>query len=134
MGEIHITIDGKPVTAAEGTTILLAAGRAGIRVPFLCWSPGQPTQSSCGLCAVEVEGFDRLVPACSTPVAEGMVILTESEDIHDLRRSVIEVMFGDDVHDCETCHRNGSCTLQNFLKRYHLTRPTVEEVLEALGL
>lgn len=132
MNDVHLTINGQPVTACEGTTILLAAGRSGIRIPFLCWSPAQNSHSNCGLCVVEIEGSDRLVPACSTVVTEGMVIRTDSEDIQDMRRSVIEVMFGDDVHDCEKCHRKGNCSVQIFLARYHLTTPTVDEILNAL--
>lgn len=134
MKDVNLTINGQRVTVSPGASILLAAGRSGIRIPFLCWSPTQSSHSNCGLCVVEVQGFDRLVPACSTPVAEGMVIQTDSEDIQDLRRAVIETMFGDDVHDCENCHRNGSCSLQYFLRRYHLTSPTVDEILHALDL
>lgn len=134
MKKIELIINGQPVTSTEGKTILAAAAKAGIKIPFLCCQPGQKTQSNCGLCVVEVEGVDRLMPACTTPAAEGMIIQTETEDIQDMRRTVIEIMFGDDVHDCDSCHRNGSCTLQNFLKRYQLTKPSVEEIFSALGL
>lgn len=134
MNDIQLTIDGQSLNCTEGTTILVAAAKAGIQIPFLCWQPGKNTQSNCGLCVVEVEGSDRLVPACSTPAADRMVILTDTEDIQDMRRNVIEIMFGDDVHDCDNCHRNGSCNLQTFLKRYQLSRPSVEEIFTALGL
>lgn len=134
MKKINLTINDQLITADEGTTILIAASKAGIKIPFLCWQPGQKTDGTCGLCVVEVEGIDRLVPSCSTAVAEGMIILTDTEDILDMRRNVIEIMFGDDVHDCDTCHRNGDCSLQRFLNRYHLSKPSLEEIFNALGL
>lgn len=134
MSEIHLKIDNQPISAPEGTTILIAAAKAGIKIPFLCWVPGTDTKSNCGLCVVEAEGCDRLIPACATPISENMEILTNTEDILDMRRNVIEAMFGDDVHDCEICHRNGNCSLQVFLKRYQLNKPTAEDVCNALGL
>ncbi len=134
MTEIHLNINHQAINAPEGTTILAAAGRAGIKIPFLCWSPGQKIQGTCGLCVVEVAGMDRLVPACSTAICEGMEVLTNTEDAVDMRRNVIEIMFGDDVHDCEKCHRDGNCSLQIFMKRYQLKKPTLEEIFSALGI
>lgn len=134
MKNIELTIDGQPITATEGTTILSAAAKAGIKIPFLCWQPGQKTKSNCGLCVVEADAFDRLLPACATPIAEGMNIRTDTEDLKEMRRTVIEIMFGDDVHDCDRCHRSGACSIQNFLKRYQLTKPSIEEIFSALEL
>ncbi|MDK9711917.1 2Fe-2S iron-sulfur cluster-binding protein [Acidaminobacter sp.] len=134
MDQIHLSVNDQPVTTSKGDTILAAASQAGITIPFLCWQPGQKTHGNCGLCVVQIEGTDRLSPACSTLASEGMVIRTETEDILEMRRNVIEIMFGDDVHDCGSCHRNGNCTLQNFLNRYHLSKPNLEEIFTALGL
>src|SRR6266536_3894662 len=84
-----ITIDGRAITAGADATILEAARTAGVDIPTLCWYPKLPIVGNCRICLVSVEGQGKLVPACATPAAEGMVVQTESEPAVENRRSVL---------------------------------------------
>jgi len=114
--EVHLTIDGREVTAPKGTTIFLAARRAGIDIPHLCYDPdlGLEPTSSCRLCLVEVSGARTPVPSCSYPVAPGMVVRTETPALQAHRRMVIELALSDHPHDCLTCEKSGTCALQQY--------------------
>src|SRR6266536_3022851 len=85
----RLTINGTSVAADEGRTILDAARTAGIDIPTLCWYPKLPIVGNCRICLVSVEGQGKLVPACATPAAEGIVVQTESEPAVENRRSVL---------------------------------------------
>ncbi|MGB2781423.1 MAG: formate dehydrogenase subunit alpha [Phycisphaerae bacterium] len=114
--DITLTIDGRAVTATPGETIFLAARRAGIDIPHLCYDPAlglEPT-SSCRLCLVEVSGARGPVPACSYPAAAGMVVRTETPALREHRRMVIELALSDHPHDCLTCEKSGACALQQY--------------------
>jgi predicted molibdopterin-dependent oxidoreductase YjgC len=87
-----LTIDGRPVEVEGGTTILGACTAAGIETPTICWSPNLTPVNVCRVCVVEVEGSRPLVPACSRPVEEGMVVLTDSERVRHSRRMVLEFL------------------------------------------
>ena len=97
---LKVTIDGRPLEVEEGATILDAAQRVGIEIPTLCYLEGLAPVSSCFLCAVQVEGRPNLSPACSMPVADGMVVTTDSEDIRAARKMALELMLSDHVGDC----------------------------------
>ena len=97
---LKVTIDGRPLEVEEGATILDAARRLGIEIPTLCYLEGLEPVSSCFLCAVQVEGRPNLSPACSMPVADGMVVTTDSEDIRAARKMALELMLSDHVGDC----------------------------------
>ena len=88
-----LTIDGKPITAEEGTTVLQAADEAGIRIPTLCHLDGVYDVGACRLCLIEVAGIPKLLPACTTKVAEGMDINTDSERLRKYRRMTLELIF-----------------------------------------
>ena len=96
-----LSINGQNVTVKPGTTILEAAGRLGISIPTLCYREGHPPNVSCMLCAVAVEGTSRLVAACATPAEDGMIIQTDTPDVHDNRRIVLELMLSHHTGDCE---------------------------------
>ncbi|MBZ5582988.1 MAG: FAD-dependent oxidoreductase [Acidobacteriia bacterium] len=97
---ITLTIDGRPVTVEEGTTLLAAAQRLGIRIPTLCHVPGIEPASSCFVCAVQIDGRRNLSPACSMPAAEGMVVATDSPSVRAARRIALELLLSDHAGEC----------------------------------
>lgn len=112
---ITLTIDGIKVQAEEGETILQAAKRAGIRIPTLCYLEGLSPRGSCRLCLVEVRNWGgRLVPACATPVQEGLEVVANSPRLRELRRTILEMLFVERNHICAFCVSNGHCELQDL--------------------
>src|SRR5690349_14719584 len=109
-----LTIDGKLISAREGETILEAAGEAGIAIPTLCHLDGLSDVGACRLCLVEVAGSTKLQPACVTRVVEGMEVVTNSEQLRDHRRMIVELLFAERNHVCSVCVANGHCELQDL--------------------
>jgi len=97
---VKLNIDGKPVEAEPGATVLEAARRVGIEIPTLCHGQGLEPVGSCFLCVVEVEGRSRLVPSCVCQVEEGMVVRTRTEQVASARRSALELLLSDHAGDC----------------------------------
>lgn len=89
---IRLTVDGRDREVAEGTTLLGACTEAGIDTPTICWAPNLTPVNVCRVCVVEVEGSRALVPACSRPAEDGMVVLTDSERVRHSRRIVLEFL------------------------------------------
>ncbi len=110
---VSLTIDGVQVSAPEGTSIMRAALTAGIAVPKLCATDSLESFGSCRVCLVEVEGQSGLPASCTTPVADGMVVRTQSERVARIRRNVVELYISDHPLDCLTCSANGDCELQD---------------------
>jgi bidirectional [NiFe] hydrogenase diaphorase subunit len=108
-----LTIDGHAVAMATGTTLLAAAREVGVSIPTLCHLEGLSPVAACRLCLVEIEGSGKLQPACLTPVAEGMVVHTDTPRLQDYRRTVIEMLFTEGNHVCAICVANGHCELQD---------------------
>ena len=104
---VRLTIDGRESIVEEGTTILEAARRLGIRIPTLCHVEDFPPAASCFLCAVQVEGRASLSPSCAMPVADGMVVYTNSDDVHASRKMALELLLSDHVGDCVGPCRTG---------------------------
>ena len=121
MREVTLTIDGQTVRVPPGATILEAASSLGIEIPQLCYLEGLSPFSGCRLCLVEVEGARTLVPACSHPVKEGIIVRTTSERVLHARRLVLELLLSDHPQDCLTCERNGACKLQDYAYQYGLS-------------
>ncbi|MCG6963769.1 MAG: (2Fe-2S)-binding protein [Acidobacteria bacterium] len=111
---VTVTIDGHEVQVAEGTNIVEAAGKAGIEVPTYCYHPGLSVVGQCRICFVEIEGQPRLVTACSTPVADGMSVLTGSERVKEARAAVMEFLLENHPLDCPVCDQAGECYLQDY--------------------
>ena len=107
--EITITFDGKEVKTQPGKMVLEAAIDAGVYVPYLCFHPGMKPFAACRMCVVSVEGQRGFPTSCTMPVADGMKIRTESEDVNDLRRSVMEMIIAEHPSGCLTCHRVDIC-------------------------
>ncbi len=111
---ITLTIDGREVQVAEGTNLVEAAKKAGIEIPTYCYHPGLRVVGQCRICFVEVEGMPRLVTACSTPVTDGMVVLTDSERVKEARAAVMEFLLENHPLDCPVCDQAGECYLQDY--------------------
>ncbi|MBI4185969.1 MAG: FAD-dependent oxidoreductase [Chloroflexi bacterium] len=107
--EISLTIDGCEIKAKRGTTVLQAAQQAGIYIPNLCAHPDLTPYGGCRLCVVEVDSIRSLPTACTTPVVQGMVVRTESEQITQVRRTALELILSEHPHVCLTCNRQKHC-------------------------
>ena len=114
MSEIQLTIDDEEVAVEEGTTVLDAAGEAGIEIPSLCYHPDLTLHGACRVCEVEDLGNDRTVASCVTPVQEGMVISTRSRRARKARRRNVTLLLANHPNDCLGCDRSGSCELQEI--------------------
>lgn len=112
MSLIQVWINNQPVEVPPGTTILCAAKKAGIRIPTLCYVEGLQPIGACRVCVVELEGTRNLVAACSTQVAPGMRIRTNTGRVRRARTAVVELLLSEHNGECQTCERNGQCELQ----------------------
>ncbi|WP_371036332.1 formate dehydrogenase subunit alpha [Rhodosalinus sp. FB01] len=111
---VTLSVDGIAVTVPEGTSIMRAAAEAGIQVPKLCATDSLEAFGSCRLCVVEIEGRRGTPASCTTPVAEGMVVRTQTPKVQKLRKGVMELYISDHPLDCLTCAANGDCELQDM--------------------
>ncbi|MFL9503639.1 formate dehydrogenase subunit alpha, partial [Rhodopseudomonas palustris] len=111
---VTLTIDGFDVTVPEGTSIMRAAAEAGIPVPKLCATDSVDAVGSCRLCLVEIEGRNGTPASCTTLVAPGLKVHTQTPKLKDLRRGVMELYISDHPLDCLTCAANGDCELQDM--------------------
>ena len=111
---VNLTVDGFPVSVPEGTSIMRAASEAGIGVPKLCATDSIDPFGSCRLCLVEIEGKRGYPASCTTPVAEGIQVKTQTPKLEELRRGVMELYISDHPLDCLTCATNGDCELQDM--------------------
>jgi formate dehydrogenase major subunit len=111
---VTLTIDGFDVTVPEGTSIMRAAAEAGIQVPKLCATDSLDAFGSCRLCLVEIEGRAGTPASCTTPVAPGIKVHTQTGRLQQLRKGVMELYISDHPLDCLTCSANGDCELQDM--------------------
>jgi formate dehydrogenase major subunit len=120
MSKVHLTINGQPVTAQRGQTILEAAKEVGIDIPTLCHHPAVSNHGACRMCLVEVKSLRGLQTACTCPVAEGMEVETETEQVFEGRRFALELLFSERNHYCMYCQMSGDCELQEMAYRHGL--------------
>ena len=106
---VTLIIDGVSVTVPEGTSLMRAAVDAGIKVPKLCATDSVAAFGSCRLCLVEIDGRNGTPASCTTPVAEGITVHTQTERLKQIRRGVMELYISDHPLDCLTCAANGDC-------------------------
>ncbi|MDR1578439.1 MAG: [FeFe] hydrogenase, group A [Deltaproteobacteria bacterium] len=111
---VTLTIDNLPVTVPTGVTIWGAAKKLGIKIPTLCHHFDIKPYSGCRVCVVEIEGARALTAACSSPVAEGLIVKTNTPKVREARRLVVELLLANHPQDCFTCARNQSCELQTL--------------------
>ncbi|MBN1106406.1 MAG: formate dehydrogenase subunit alpha [Deltaproteobacteria bacterium] len=112
MAQVRLIIDGIPVEAREETSVLEAARAAGIYIPNLCADPDLEPYGACRLCLVEIDGMEGLPASCMTPVAEGMVVRTDTDRVNEMRRRVLGLLLSDHPADCLNCPKNQRCELQ----------------------
>ena len=110
--KLSIRIDGELISAFEGQTILQAAKANGKFIPTLCDLEGLTPVGACRVCIVEVSGTDRLLPACTTPIQDGMSVTTKSPRLTEYRRISLELLLVERNHVCAACVSNGHCELQ----------------------
>ncbi len=115
---VHFTIDGHALEAAPGTLLINAAKQAGISIPAFCYYDDLSLQAACRMCLVEVEKTPKLQVACTLPVAEGMVVHTDSEIVRKARKGTLEFLLTNHPLDCPVCDKGGECELQDMVFRY----------------
>jgi bidirectional [NiFe] hydrogenase diaphorase subunit len=118
---LSIRIDGELVKATEGQTILEAARAAGKYIPTLCYLEGLSAVGACRLCIVQASGTNRLLPACTTPVQDGMSVTTNSPRLAEYRRIAVELLLVERNHICSVCVSNGHCELQSMAQSLGVT-------------
>jgi NADH-quinone oxidoreductase subunit G len=118
MPDVNITVDGKKVTAPAGTLLIEACKTVGIEVPSFCYYPGLSLQGACRMCLVKVEKMPKLQTACTTVISEGMAVTTDSDEIRQARKSMVELLLGNHPLDCPVCDAGGECELQDMTFSY----------------
>jgi NADH-quinone oxidoreductase subunit G len=115
---VTITVDGRHITAPAGTLLIEACKGAGIEVPSFCYYPGLSLQAACRMCLVRIDKMPKLQTACTVPVTDGMVVTTESDEVKQARKSMIELLLGNHPLDCPVCDAGGECELQDMTFKY----------------
>jgi NADH-quinone oxidoreductase subunit G len=115
---LNIEIDGKALEVEHGSTIIDAADMAGIAIPRFCYHPKLSVAANCRMCLVQVEKFNKPLPACATPVADGMKIFTRSKSAIEAQKSVMEFLLINHPLDCPICDQGGECDLQDIAVAY----------------
>jgi NADH-quinone oxidoreductase subunit G len=115
---VKFTIDGQELQAAPGTLLINAAKKAGISIPSFCYYDDLSLQAACRMCLVEVEKTPKLQVACTLPVAEGMVVHTDSPQVRQARKGMVEFLLTNHPLDCPVCDKGGECELQDMVFRY----------------
>ena len=118
MPDVTITVDGKKITAPAGTLLIEACKRVGIEIPAFCYYPGLSLQAACRMCLVEIEKMPKMQTACTVPIADGMVVTTESDKVKQARKSMVEILLGNHPLDCPVCDAGGECELQDMTFKY----------------
>jgi formate dehydrogenase major subunit len=111
---VTLSIDGREVTVPEGTSVMRAAALSDVKIPKLCATELLEAFGSCRMCLVQIEGMKGLPASCTTPVAQGMKVVTQNKQLADIRRGVMELYISDHPLDCLTCPANGHCELQDM--------------------
>ena len=115
---VNLTIDGRPVSVPKGSVIWAAAQKLGIEVPIYCYHPKMDPLGACRMCFVQVEKMPKLATACTTQVAEGMVVSTDSPQVKKARQGTLEFLLMNHPLDCPICDKGGECDLQDFTLRH----------------
>ena len=103
MADVNFTVDGKKLTAPAGTRLIDACKEAGIEIPAFCYYPNLSIQAACRMCVVRIEKMPKLQTACTTPVAEGMVVQTETDEIKQARKATIELLRSEERRVGKEC-------------------------------
>jgi NADH-quinone oxidoreductase subunit G len=118
MADVTLTVDGKKITAPAGSLLIDACKNVGIEVPSFCYYPGLSLQGACRMCLVKIEKMPKLQTACTTTVTEGMIVATDSDDVRQARKAMVEMLLGNHPLDCPVCDAGGECELQDMTFSY----------------
>lgn len=124
---LQININGKTVQAQPNMTVMDAALANNIEIPHLCYHPELSASGGCRLCLVEVEGRAEPIPSCGLMCAEGLVVRTQSAQLTEMRRDIIDLFVSDHPLDCVTCEKAGACSLQKYAYDYGVTQTSYEQ-------
>lgn len=123
---VTLTIDGQKTIAAAGMTVLEAAQQLGIDIPTFCHEKDLTAPGACRICVVEIEGMRNLPASCVTAVSEGMVVYTDSPQVQEARKTILELLVANHPLDCMTCEKSGNCKLQDYAYRYGVSSTPFE--------
>jgi formate dehydrogenase alpha subunit len=112
--QVKLTIDGQEITVERGTLLIEAAKKIGVEVPHFCYHKKLAPDANCRMCLVAVEKMPKLQTACSTPVAEGMVVHTSTPQVMEAHKIVLDFILANHPLDCPICDQGGRCDLQNY--------------------
>src|SRR5215475_2587809 len=118
MPDVTLTVDGKKISSPAGTLLIEACKSAGIEVSSFCYYPNLSLQGACRMCLVKIEKMPKLQTACTTVISEGMIVTTESDEIKQARKSMLELLLGNHPLDCPVCDAGGECELQDMTFSY----------------
>jgi NADH-quinone oxidoreductase subunit G len=118
MPDVTLTVDGKKITAPAGSLLIEACKNVGIEIPSFCYYPGLSLQGACRMCVVKVEKMPKLQTACTTTVTEGMIVATDSDEVRQARKAMLEFVLGNHPLDCPVCDAGGECELQDMTFSY----------------
>jgi NADH-quinone oxidoreductase subunit G len=118
MPDVTLTVDGKKITAPAGSLLIDACKNVGIEVPSFCYYPGLSLQGACRMCVVKIEKMPKLQTACTTVVTEGMIVATDSDEVRQARKAMVELLLGNHPLDCPVCDAGGECELQDMTFSY----------------
>ncbi|MCJ7687228.1 MAG: formate dehydrogenase subunit alpha [Desulfobacteraceae bacterium] len=128
MKKVRLTIDGRETTTPKGLTVLEAIQKAGIYVPTLCYDPQLKPYGACRLCIVQIEGMRGLPTSCTTPVEEGMIIHTETDEIQSIRRSIVELAIANHPTDCLVCDKSQECELLKVARYLGVEKRSIDRL------
>jgi bidirectional [NiFe] hydrogenase diaphorase subunit len=131
---LTLTIDGQAVAGSENQTILEVAEENGIDIPTLCHLDGITDRGACRLCVVEIAGSNKLAPACTTRIAEGMDVTAHNDRLLEYRRTIIELLFVERNHVCAVCVANNHCELQDMALEHGLTHFDLPPISPTLSI
>jgi NADH-quinone oxidoreductase subunit G len=116
--KVNLIVDGKKITAPAGTLLIEACKSVGIEVPSFCYYPNLSLQGACRMCLVKIEKMPKLQTACTTVITEGMSVTTDSDEIRQARKGMVELLLGNHPLDCPVCDAGGECELQDMTFSY----------------
>jgi len=115
---VKFSLNNREILAPAGTLVIEAAAKAGVEIPSFCYYPGLKLQGACRMCLVEVEKVSKLVTACTLLVSDGLVVRTDTAQVHQARRSMLEFVLTNHPMDCPVCDKGGECELQDATFTY----------------
>src|SRR5207248_2398142 len=124
---VTLTVDGKQVSAPAGTLLIEACKSVGIEVPSFCYYPNLSLQGACRMCLVKIEKMPKLQTACTTVISESMMVSTDTPEIHQARKGMVELLLGNHPLDCPVCDAGGECEPQDMTFSYGSAESTYME-------